>query len=63
MDIKRLREIRESKGLTQVEMANLVGVSLNGYVRWEQGANKPNEENLKKLKKALKEAGKNGRNA
>lgn len=33
----RLKEIRKLKGLTQTEMAELMGLSLRGYVYIEQG--------------------------
>ncbi len=51
--LNNLKKLRLKKGLTQIELANLVGVSLNGYLRWEQGANSPSEENMIKLLKAL----------
>lgn len=50
MDLKNLR-IR--KGLTQVELAKMVGVTANGYRNWEYGANKPTEEHYLKLKEIL----------
>lgn len=33
----RLKEIRKERGLTQTEMADLLGLSLRGYVYIEQG--------------------------
>lgn len=50
MDLLNLRKIA---GLTQVEVAVKVGVSLTSYQLWEKGVSKPNEENLKKLKDVL----------
>ena len=32
------REVRESVKLTQAQMAPLMGMSLSGYCKWEQGA-------------------------
>ena len=32
-----LRSIRARAGLTQAEMAPLMGMSLSGYRKWEQG--------------------------
>ena len=32
------REVREAINLTQAQMAPLVGMSLSGYRKWEQGA-------------------------
>ena len=49
-----LKKIRTDLGMTQVEVAKKVGVSLSTYLLWERGAGKPNEENMKKLKKVLK---------
>ena len=51
--ISNLKEIRISKGMTQVDLAKLMGVTMNSIARWEQGANKPSEENMDKLKKVL----------
>ena len=31
------REIRKQSGLTQAQMASLLGMSLSGYRKWEQG--------------------------
>jgi transcriptional regulator with XRE-family HTH domain len=52
--MKDLKKKREKLGLTQVEVARKVGVSLSGYLLWERGAGKPNAENKEKLKKVLK---------
>lgn len=51
--IENLKEIRISKGMTQVDLAKLMGVTMNSIARWEQGANRPSEENMDKLKKVL----------
>ncbi|NCB47657.1 XRE family transcriptional regulator [bacterium] len=51
--MENLRELRLAKKLTQAELAKLVGVSLAGYLLWERGVGKPNEENKKKLMEAL----------
>jgi transcriptional regulator with XRE-family HTH domain len=40
MDSKELRQRRESLGLTQGELAKLLGVSLNTVSRWELGSMK-----------------------
>ena len=50
---KNLKKTREEKGLSQIEVAKLVGVSANTYRNWEYGANEPNEENLIKLVEVL----------
>lgn len=51
--MKGLKEIRESLGKTQVQVAREVGVTLNTYVKWEHGVMKPSAPNEIKLKKAL----------
>ena len=38
---KRLREARISANLTQQRMADLLGISLNGYQKYEQGETQP----------------------
>jgi len=52
--MKDIKKKREKLGLTQVEVARKVGVSLSGYLLWERGGGKPNAENEEKLKKVLK---------
>jgi transcriptional regulator with XRE-family HTH domain len=52
--MKNLKEIRIDRGMTQVEVARAVGVSIGAYVKWEQQVMNPNEENEKKLKEVLK---------
>lgn len=37
----RLREIRMKRGFTQQAMANLLGISLNGYQKYEQAERSP----------------------
>jgi len=51
---KRIKKIRNEKGLTQEDLAEKVGVSrvYIGYV--EQGRNTPSLEILEKIAKALK---------
>lgn len=46
-------EKRKALGMTQVEVAKAVGVSLQAYILWEKEVNKPNEDNAKKLDKVL----------
>jgi len=49
----RIRELRRALGLTQQELANLVGVSRSAVVAWERGDYMPEGENLIKVAKAL----------
>lgn len=45
----RLRRLRENKGLTQVEVAELLGVSQAAYSRLEKGAVEISVEKLMEL--------------
>lgn len=48
-----LKKIRLEKGLTQMQLAAAVGVSLNTIIKWENGAGAPSDENQKKLDEVL----------
>ena len=52
--VENLKQIRLDRGMTQVEVAVAVGVSLVTYQLWEKGAMNPTEKNLAKLKEVLK---------
>ncbi|WP_341990324.1 helix-turn-helix transcriptional regulator [Azorhizobium sp. AG788] len=43
---ERLKEWRESQGLTQTDLANRLGASLRSLTRWESGEGLPNGEAL-----------------
>lgn len=45
----RLKEARKSAGLTQQEVATVVGVNQNTYSYWENGKTKIDSESLAKL--------------
>jgi transcriptional regulator with XRE-family HTH domain len=45
----RLRELREKTGLSQSDVAKLVGVTVSTVSRWEQGANPPTQAHRRKL--------------
>jgi transcriptional regulator with XRE-family HTH domain len=47
--IKRLREVRKKKGLTQKQVAEHIGITQNAYSYWETGRNKIDNESLNKL--------------
>jgi transcriptional regulator with XRE-family HTH domain len=53
MNLDKLKEIRLKKGMTQIDVAVKVGVSMTSYINWEKRANNPSEENLQKLKEVL----------
>ena len=45
----RLKEIRTEKGITQVQLAETMGVSKGTVAMWETGKRKPNFETLNQL--------------
>lgn len=47
------KKIRLEKGITQIELARRVGVSINTIIKWENEISRPNKENYQKLLKAL----------
>jgi DNA-binding transcriptional regulator YiaG len=53
MTPKEMKNLRKAKGLTQIEVAIAVGVSVPAYRLWEAGGTKPAAENEKKLKEVL----------
>jgi len=50
MDLKKLRLEKE---LSQIELAEILGIHVNTYILWERGAGQPTPENLKKLEKVF----------
>ena len=46
---KRIREIRESKNIKQVELANMIDVEATNLSKLEKGAHLPKEENIRKI--------------
>lgn len=46
---KKLRELREEKGLLQKDVANFLNISTSAYGYYEQGKRNPDIENLSKL--------------
>lgn len=48
-----LKEIRKNLGVSQIDMASAVGVSLNTYILWERNGANPNPENQLKLEEAI----------
>jgi transcriptional regulator with XRE-family HTH domain len=51
----KLKEIRKALGISQMNLARKVGVSLLTIQLWENGVSNPNKENEEKLKKVLDE--------
>ena len=49
----KLKELRKEKGLTQMDIAVKVGVSLTSVRMWEKGVSTPKPENKDKLEEVL----------
>ncbi|MBQ2982251.1 MAG: helix-turn-helix transcriptional regulator [Lachnospiraceae bacterium] len=49
----RIRKYRESRGLNQKELAQLIGVSNSRVSNWEQGINRPDADILADICRAL----------
>ena len=58
-----VRELREQLGMTQLEMANEIGVTPNTIARWERGASKPTPIALKALEALARRVGRKGKAA
>ena len=50
---ERLKDLRQQAGLTQVDVAEALGISQPAYASWERGAKKPTQENLVKIAQIL----------
>ena len=50
---KKVRELRKSKGLTQEQLAEIIGMETPNISKMETGLHFPQFENLNKLSKAL----------
>ena len=50
---ERLKDLRKQAELTQVEVAEKLGISQPAYASWERGAKKPTQENLVKIAQIL----------
>lgn len=46
---ERLKDLRKQARLTQVDVAEKLGISQPAYASWERGAKKPTQENLVKI--------------
>lgn len=47
--VSKLGNLRRDRGLTQMELAQALGVHVRLIARWEAGDGKPNDENIAKL--------------
>ena len=54
MDKEKLKRARVVNGMTQAEMSEFIGVSINTYINWELGVNGPSALNEYKIEQAFK---------
>lgn len=54
---KRIKEYREIVLISQVELANKLGVGVANVLRWKKGDYEPTMENKRKLRELYKEVG------
>ena len=50
---KRIKELREAKGMKQVELADLIDMEATNLSKLEKGVHVPKEDNLNKITNAL----------
>lgn len=50
---ERLKDLRKQARLTQVDVAEKLGISQPAYASWERGAKKPTQDNLVKIAQIL----------
>ena len=50
---ERLKDLRKQAELTQVDVAEKLGISQPAYASWERGVKKPTQENLVKIAQIL----------
>ena len=50
---ERLKDLRKQAGLTQVDVAEELGISQPAYASWERGTKKPTQDNLVKIAQIL----------
>lgn len=50
---ERLKNLRKQAHLTQVDVAEKLGISQPAYASWERGAKKPTQDNLVKIAQIL----------
>lgn len=50
---ERLKSLRKQAHLTQVDVAEKLGISQPAYASWERGVKKPTQENLVKIAQVL----------
>ena len=50
---ERLKDLRKQAELTQVDVAEKLGISQPAYASWERGVKKPTQDNLVKIAQIL----------
>ncbi len=50
---ERLKKLRKQAQLTQVDVAEKLGISQPAYASWERGVKKPTQDNLVKIAQVL----------
>lgn len=50
---ERLKKLRKDTDLTQVDVAEKLGISQPAYASWERGVKKPTQDNLVKIAQVL----------
>lgn len=53
MTKEQIKRTRVINGMTQIEMAKFIGVSINTYIKWETGFNNPSDLSSYKIEKAF----------
>ena len=53
--MENLKQIRKSLGISQMDLAQKVGVSLLTIQLWERGVSQPNETNKEELERVIAE--------
>ena len=48
---RNLKKMRESKGITQAELASVLGITQQAVARWERDKSEPDADTLKQLSK------------
>lgn len=51
---RNLKKMREFKGITQAELANVLGITQQAVARWERNKSEPDADTLKRLSKFFK---------
>ena len=52
--MKSIKELRVEASLTQLELANAIGVTPSAVYKWERGQTEPSATNLRDLAEALR---------